>query len=55
MMYSFIRAIIESLRTDSLMLGPLRVSQILSVVIFIFALVMYVKNTYKKMSKNHEK
>ena len=51
MMYSFARAIIEGLRTDSLMLGPLRVSQILSIIIFIFAAFMYARSVYKNMSK----
>ena len=56
MMYSFARAFIEGLRTDSLMLGNFRVSQILSILIFVFATFMYIKNTYKikhkKMSNN---
>ena len=53
-MYSFARAIIEGLRTDSLMLGSLRISQILSILIFIFASFMYGRSTksiHKKMSK----
>ncbi len=33
-LYSFERMLIESLRTDSLMFGPLRVSQLLSAVVF---------------------
>lgn len=40
--YSFARMIIEGLRTDSLMLGELRVSQVLSLVIFIVSSVMYI-------------
>lgn len=43
--YSFARMIIEGLRTDSLMLGNMRVSQILSLVIFIISIVLYIKNT----------
>ena len=35
MWYSFIRFIIESMRLDSLMLGPIRVAQLVSVVLFI--------------------
>ena len=34
MWYSFIRFIIESMRLDSLMLGPIRVAQLVSVVLF---------------------
>ncbi len=51
MMYSFARALIEGLRTDSLMLGNFRVSQILSIIIFIFAFFMYLKNIYKIKNK----
>ena len=36
--YSFARMIIEGLRTDSLMLGPIRISQLLSIIIFIVSL-----------------
>lgn len=43
-MYSFARAIIESLRTDSLMLGPIRISQLLSLIIFTVSIIMYIKN-----------
>ena len=43
-MYSFIRVIIENLRADSLMLGNIRISTLLSVIIFIFANIMYLKN-----------
>lgn len=49
MMYSFARAIIEGLRTDSLMLGPIRISQALSVVIFIISGILYVKNKRKTL------
>ena len=37
-MYSFVRMIIEGLRVDSLMLGPVRVSQMLSLVIFLVSI-----------------
>lgn len=42
-MYSFTRAIIEGLRTDSLMLGPIRISQALSIIIFIMTVIAYMK------------
>lgn len=47
-LYSFARTIIESLRTDSLMLGPIRISQVLSLVLFIFSLILYIKNSKSK-------
>lgn len=48
-MYSFVRAIIEGLRTDSLMLGPIRISQALSVTIFVISGILYVKNKRKTL------
>ncbi len=45
LMYSFARAVIEGLRTDSLMLGNIRVSQLLSIIIFIITLIVLI---YKK-------
>lgn len=41
-LYSFGRFFVESLRTDSLMIGNIRISQILSAIIFIFCLIMYI-------------
>ena len=51
--YSFIRFFIEGLRTDSLMLFNCRISQILSLALFIvFSIIMInKKNKYKQMSK----
>ena len=40
--YSFARMIIEGMRTDSLMIGDFRVSQILSLIIFIVSGVIYI-------------
>ena len=45
--YGFGRFFIESLRTDSLMIGPVRVSQIVSAVIFIAGVAMLIKE-FKK-------
>lgn len=42
-LYSFIRIFIEGLRTDSLMLFNLKVSQILSIILFIFSIIMLFK------------
>lgn len=51
--YAFARAIIEGLRIDSLMLGNLRISQILSIFIFIvFCFILAKKEKeYKKTTK----
>ena len=45
--YSFARMIIEGLRTDSLMLGNMRVSQILSLFIFIGSIWLYIREKIK--------
>lgn len=45
--YSFARMIIEGLRTDSLMLGNMRVSQVLSLFIFIVSIWIYVREKIK--------
>lgn len=41
--YSFARMIIEGFRTDSLMIGSIRVSQMLSLFIFVVAIFAYIK------------
>ena len=40
--YSFLRFFIEGLRTDSLMLGYIRASQLLSLIIFIVFSILYI-------------
>ncbi len=47
LIYSFARMIIEGLRTDSLMLGDIRVSQMLSLLIFIVSIILQIKNVKK--------
>lgn len=42
MLYSVERFFVESLRTDSLMIGPLRQAQLISIAIFVFAVVLYI-------------
>lgn len=42
MLYGFERMLIESLRTDSLMLGPIRISQLVSAVLFVGVLVFFI-------------
>lgn len=46
-LYGFIRMFLEGLRTDSLWIGDFRVSQILSIVLFLGFLVVYVINRNK--------
>ena len=47
--YSFARMIIEGLRTDSLMMGDVRVSQLLSILIFIISVIAYIKRKNAKL------
>lgn len=49
-LYSFIRFFIEGLRTDSLMLGSIRVAQLISVVIIVVS--AYILHEKKKSNKN---
>ena len=42
MLYSFERFFVEGLRTDSLMIGPLKQAQVISLAIFLFSLAAYV-------------
>ena len=50
MLYSFARFFIEGLRIDSLMLGNYRISQILSVIIFVVFCFIFLK----KRTKSHK-
>lgn len=51
MLYGLIRAIIENLRTDSLMLGNIRISQVLSISLFlIFGGILF----YKKITNKNK-
>ena len=50
LVYSFFRFFIEGLRTDSLMIGNIRVSQILSLIIFIISFVIYLKKIKKDIN-----
>ena len=51
MWYGAGRTVIEGLRTDSLMLGPLRVSQILSIMLVLFAFCFWLIRTKKKKTQ----
>lgn len=52
LLYSLERIFVESLRTDSLMLGNIRISQALSIAIFISSLVILIVRMYKRKDKN---
>ncbi len=60
MWYSFGRFFIEGMRTDSLMLGPLRIAQVVSVILFIVGLILFFfakrgskfDNLYKEENKD---
>ena len=49
--YSFARFFIEGLRTDSLMLGSFRISQVLSLIIFIVFGVLLIIETIRNKEK----
>ena len=52
-LYGIVRAVIEGLRTDSLMLGSFRISQVLSIVLFIiFTIIVIFKELKYKKEKN---
>lgn len=62
LLYSIERFIVEGLRTDSLIVGNIRISQLISIIIFIISAIILLKNTKKsilkrenKMSKKEEK
>lgn len=51
--YGFIRFFIESLRTDSLMLGPFKVAQIISIIMIIIGVIVFII-TWIKFPKYNE-
>ena len=54
-LYSLERAFVESLRTDSLMFGSIRISQALSITIFLISLIIYIAKMHKiKLEKNKD-
>ena len=46
--YGLARAIIEGLRTDSLMLGNIRISQLVSMFLFAMGMGVYIRNNKRK-------
>lgn len=53
--YSFARMIIEGLRTDSLMLGNVRVSQVVSLIILVISIILYLKNSFPYVDNSKDK
>ena len=49
--YAFIRFFIEGLRTDSLMMGKIRASQLLSLIIFVVCTLVYMIFARRQKSK----
>ena len=48
-MYSFVRFFLENLRTDSLMLESIRISQLLSIVLFlVFGVILIFNQTVER-------
>lgn len=50
-LYGLIRCIIEGIRIDSLMLGSLRISQLISVILFVTFTVLLLYNNYVRIQK----
>lgn len=50
-LYGFVRMFLEGLRTDSLWIGNFRVSQVLSLVLFVTFLIIYIINIRKSRKK----
>ncbi|NLY09732.1 MAG: prolipoprotein diacylglyceryl transferase [Tissierellia bacterium] len=50
--YSIGRFLIEGLRTDSLMLGPLRIAQVISILMIVLGVVIYKLRSTEKAKKN---
>ena len=50
-LYSFVRILIEGLRTDSLMLGSIRVSQLVSLIIFLISIFILIKKSLEEKKK----
>lgn len=42
--YGIVRLIIEGMRSDSLMIGPLKIAQIVSIIFIVIGIIMFIKN-----------
>ena len=52
--YSIVRFFIESMRTDSLMLGSLKMAQVISIILLITGIIIFIIS-FKKASNYNEK
>lgn len=50
--YGFGRFLIEAMRTDSLMLGPLKIAQVVSIVFVIIGIILFFYNTFKSTKED---
>lgn len=48
LLYSAIRTVVEGLRTDSLMIGNIRISQLISIIIFVIVIILFIYINKKK-------
>ncbi len=53
--YGVIRFIIEGMRTDSLMLGPLKMAQIVSIIFIVSGIIIWIKNRITKKKELYHK
>ena len=54
MWYSFERFFVEGLRTDSLMLGPIKMAQVVSVIMFVSGICLFIWCLFKSKKYNEE-
>ena len=55
MLYSLERFFVEGLRTDSLMIGPFRQAQVISIVIILVCIIAYIFLSKRNASQNNNK
>ena len=53
--YSVARLLIESLRTDSLMLGSIKIAQIISIIMILIGICLIIRKPKNRVSKNKER
>ena len=53
--YSIVRFFVESLRTDSLMLGSLRMAQVISIILFIIGIVLIITSRKRSLYNKEDK
>lgn len=54
-LYSGVRMFLEGMRIDSLMLGPFRISQVLSILVFLYATFVLLENVASDLYKKYKK